>query len=382
MKRNQTLLLSVLATACHLPAVTTPRSPGLPNFDRVLFLESTAETSANVSLGDLNGDGHLDIVLAKGRHWPLVNRVFLGDGEGEFSSGQNLDEIADRSYSGSLVDLDRDGDLDVVISNDAPDLKQVYLNDGDGQFHPGSTYGHGEWKTRNADVADVDGDGRPDIIVANRTGRQPGASYICLNRGQGEFDGDCVAFTHQTATTITPADFDSDGLVDLAVPYRDGGQSFVYLNAPGADLAKLERVPFGPPDAAIRMAKAADLDGDGLLDLVTVERHRGVTAYFNQGHRDFSPGQEIAGPAVVPYALSVGDLNLDGAMDLIVGHVEALSVLYLNDGSGQGFTPVPFGNAQGTVYGFAVGDLDQDGLPDIAVAKSGGRNAVYFGSVR
>ena len=43
----------------------------LPGFSRVLLLEETSETSANVSIGDLNGDGFPDLVLAKGRHWPL-----------------------------------------------------------------------------------------------------------------------------------------------------------------------------------------------------------------------------------------------------------------------------------------------------------------------
>jgi hypothetical protein len=56
----------------------------LPHYDHTIQLESTSETSANVEFGDLNGDGNLDIILAKGRHWPLVNRVLLGDGMGGF----------------------------------------------------------------------------------------------------------------------------------------------------------------------------------------------------------------------------------------------------------------------------------------------------------
>jgi hypothetical protein len=188
------------------------------------LLETTSETSANVSIGDLNGDGHLDLVLAKGRHWPLVDRVLLGDGHGHIAAAYDLGTASDRTYSGRLADLDGDGDLDVVISNDAPDPKLVYLNDGKGHFAAGSTFGRPDWETRNASVADLNGDGQPDIIVANRS-ESGNPNYVCLNRGKGQFDGNCLAFSHESATTITPADFNHDGLIDLAVPHRDRGQA-------------------------------------------------------------------------------------------------------------------------------------------------------------
>src|SRR5262249_33935956 len=143
-------------------------SQAFPRFDRTLLLETTAETSANVSIGDLNGDGNLDILLVKGRHWPLISRVLLGDGSGHFPTASNLCLTLYRSYSGRLVDIDGDGDLDVVLSNDAPDPKVIYLNDGKGHFNIGSTYGKPDWPTRNACVADLDGDGLPDIVAANR----------------------------------------------------------------------------------------------------------------------------------------------------------------------------------------------------------------------
>ncbi len=167
-------------------------SQTFPRFDRVLLLETTSDTSANVSIGDLNGDGNLDILLVKGRHWPLMSRVLLGDGRGHFPIAYNLGETPYRSYSGHLVDIDGDGDLDVVLSNDTPDPKVIYLNDGKGHFHVGSAYGRAEWDTRNASVADLNGDGQPDIIVANRTDK--GANYICLNKGKGRFDADCILF--------------------------------------------------------------------------------------------------------------------------------------------------------------------------------------------
>ena len=355
-------------------------SQTIPRFDRVLLLETTSDTSANVSIGDLNGDGNLDILLVKGRHWPLMSRVLLGDGRGHFLTAYNLGEVPYRSYSGRLVDIDGDGDLDVVLSNDTPDPKVVYLNDGKGHFHVGSAYGRAEWETRNASVADLNGDGQPDIIVANRSDK--GANYICLNKGNGRFDADCIPFSHESATTITPADFNHDGLIDLAVPHRDGGQSYVYLASARAAYSNLRRVPFGPPDATIRMAEVADLDGDGFLDIVAIDERRGVAIYFGQKDGTFSAGLALDNGKVTPYALAVSDLNRDGRIDIVVGNVEAPSTIYFNDGSGRHYTPIHFGDNKGTVYGFAIADLDRDGLADIAVARSDAPNAVYFASPR
>jgi len=370
-------VLGVQITGRPVSQAGAARSAGFPHFDRVLLLEDTSENSANVSIGDLNGDGNLDIVLAKGRHWPLVDRVLFNDGHGRFPGAHDLGEASDRSYSAPLVDIDGDGDLDVVISNDTPDPKLVYLNDGKGNFHVGSTYGRPEWPMRNARAADLNGDSLPDIIVANRTGNSAGSNYVCLNSGSGKFDADCVAFSHESATTITPADFNRDGFVDLAVPHREGGQSHVYLNDGKAGFSS--RIPFGPPDAAIRMAEAADLDGDGLIDIVAIDERRGAFIYFNQGNGMFSAGLPLGDSKIVPYALAVGDLNLDGKIDVVVGNVEAPSTVQFNDGSGRDFTPVRFGDNKGTAYGFAIGDLDKDGLLDIAVARSGAPNVVYFG---
>ncbi len=375
-----TALGATLAGGCA-PSVQTETGASPPahtiRFDRSLDLETTAETSANVSFGDVDGDGLLDLVLAKGRHDPLVDRVLLGDGRGGIRTSYDLGTASDRSYSGVLADLDADGDLDVVISNDTPDPKLVYLNDGKGHFAVGSPYGQAAWETRNARVADMNRDGLPDIIVANRAGSNS-TNYVCFNRGQGRFDGECVAFSREPSTTVTPVDLDGDGRIELVVPYRDGGQSYAYRFARDGDFANPQRLPFGPVDAAFRMAEAADFNGDGTVDLVAIDERRGVFIYLRKGDA-FSSGLAVGDGGMAPYALAVSDLNADGSADIIVGHVEAPSHAYLNDGTGR-FRTVPFGDAKGTVYGFAVADLDRDGVPDIAAARSGAPNVVYFGS--
>jgi len=258
---------------------------GLPRFSRVVELEEIPGPSANVSAGDLDGDGDLDIVLAKGRHWPQVNRVLMGDGTGQFTAGHDLGPVADRSYSGFLSDLDGDGDLDVIIGNDRPDTKRTYLSDGSGHFEPGSEYGQPEWPTRNASVADLNGDGLPDVVVANR-GRP---NSVCLNQGHARFSADCTAFSKESATTITPADLDGDGRTDLVVPNRDGGQSYVYLNDGAGGFSNDRRIPFGEIDVKFRMAAVADLDGDDLLDIVAIDERRGVSIYLRASDQSFVP---------------------------------------------------------------------------------------------
>ena len=89
------LLVSVVSLACSDPGSGPPRAPsdtiaarslaGARSFERWVALEDSGATSANVSIGDLDADGHVDILLVKGRHWPLENLVLLGDGSGGFA---------------------------------------------------------------------------------------------------------------------------------------------------------------------------------------------------------------------------------------------------------------------------------------------------------
>ena len=370
--------LVVVLLAVSWPLVDSHAQAPLPTFHRVLLLETTSETSANASIGDVNGDGKPDIMLAKGRHWPLVDRVLIGDGKGGFAPARDLGTASDRSYAARLVDLDRDGDLDVVLSNDRPDPKLVYLNDGRGQFTVGSTFGKAEWPTRNASVADVNGDDLPDIIVANRYGKNPGGNYLCLNRGAGRFDDDCQRFSQESATTITPADVNGDGLVDLIVPHRDGGQSMVYLQQARTGAAPtFTGVPFGPANAAIRASESGDFNGDGVVDLVAIDEANGLSLYAGTRAGGFAPGASLGREQTAPYALAVGDLNADGLTDIVVGYVEAESVAYIR--TGATFARVRFGDSKGTVYGFAIGDVDLDGQVDIAAGRSEAPNVLYFG---
>ena len=167
------------------------------------------------------------------------------------------------------------------------------------------------------------------------------------------------------------------------VPHRDGGQSRVLLNDGGGGFE--EEVPFGPPDAAIRSARAADLDGDGILDLAAIDQRTGPALFRGRGDGSFAPGEPLDPGDVAsgarPYAIAVADVDRNGRTDVVVGFVEARPVVYFNDGPGP-LVPVPFGEHYWQALirtPFAFGDLDEDGFLDIAMARSDATNMVYFG---
>jgi hypothetical protein len=352
--------------------------PVFRSFDRVMLLEETSETSAGVNIGDLNGDGLLDIVLGKGRHWPLHSRVLLNNGKGGFTAS-NLGLAPGRTYSAALADLDRDGDLDIVVSNDAPDRKLVYLNDGKGHFREAGTFGSPTWTTRYVTLADLNGDGYPDIVAANRGPGPPSPrpSFLCLNDGKAHFPACEPLPGTESATSIVAADFDGDGAIDLFVPHRDGGQSIVLWNDGRGHFPTSTKV--GPAAAWIRMGVAADFDGDGRLDLAIIEERK-QTAFviFNRGNRQFSDLEQLPGPPCPPYAIGVADLNRDGLPDIVVGHVELPGSVYFNTGRGHSFHEVRWNDGKGTVYGLAFADFDGDGWPDIVAARSDAPNGIWF----
>ena len=370
---GSTAVLALLTAVCPL------LSAEAPTFERVLLLEAKGETSASVSHGDIDGDGDLDIVLARGRHWPLDNLILRNDGKGKFTT-EKLPAEADRTYSAALADLDGDGKLDLVVSNDRPDRKVIYLNDGSGKFTASGTFGRPEWPTRYITLADLNGDGRPDIIAANRSSNpaRPVASCVCLNDGKGRFP-DVIPLPTQSATIIVAADLDGDGKIDLFVPHRDGGQSLIFWND-GTGKFAVPPIPFGPKTSTVRAAVAADMDRDGILDLVIGDAKTGLFIYCGKGQRKFEEPFPFGEKSGVPYSIAVMDMNRDGAPDVVVGRQEARGPIFFNKSKEKTleFEEAFWNDGKGTVYGVALGDLDGDGWPDIVAARSEAPNTIWF----
>lgn len=344
-------------------------------------LEETEETSAGASVGDIDGDGDLDIVLAKGRHWPLSNVVLLNDGRGGFPERREITGASDRTYAAALADLDGDGNLDLVVGNDRPDDKRLYSGDGRGRFRLAGSIGDRVWPTRNVTVADLNGDERPEIIIVNRddTGNRS-ANYLCVNDGRGAFPT-CEVLSRDNATMIAAGDLTGDGAHDLFVPHRDGGQSYLFVNDGNGGFA--ERRAIGPPQSVIRAAALGDLNGDGALDIVVGDLIRGgAYLYLGRDAGFFKESLPISGPDDNIYALAIGDLDADGDADVVVGNNGSAGAVLMNDGTGLRFTRTSFGDGEGASYGLAIGDLDADGVLDIVAARSGAPNSVYLSKGR
>ena len=94
--------MSVLLVAAMMGQAPPVSEQVFHSSERVLLLEDKGETSAGVSVGDLNGNGLLDIVLGKGHHWTLYNRVLLNDGKGGFFAS-NQGTAPDQTYSAALT---------------------------------------------------------------------------------------------------------------------------------------------------------------------------------------------------------------------------------------------------------------------------------------
>ena len=375
-RKHKKLINHLCAFCAFLWLIPVLASAQTRSFSRVVLLEEKGETSAAVSVGDLNGDGLTDIVLAKGRHWPLLDRVLLNNGKGGFIAS-NLSDEPDRTYSAALADIDLDGDLDIVVSNDSPDPKKLFKNDGKGHFTLAGSFGDPAWSTRYVTLADVDGDRYPDIVVANRMDdpKIPVPSFVCRNNQKGEFPT-CDPISTGSATSIIVADLDGDGAIDLFIPHRDGGQSVVLWNDGKGGFHSSTKV--GPPAVWIRMAAAGDLDGDGRLDLAVIEeRQKAAFTIRNLGQRRFGQLTRLPGAAREPYAIAVSDLNRDGKLDIVVGHVELPGSVYFNLGHGR-FREIAWNDGKGVVYGMAFADMNGDGWPDIVAARSDAPNGIWF----
>ena len=210
------------------------------------------------------------------------------------------------------------------------------------------------------------------VVAARNAGGASPDSYVApvtpSARGTFVDAGEVLAAAGSARTTT--ADFDRDGILDLAVANADDATVIVLRGLGGGAFAAPVAYPVGASPAAL---VAVDLDGNGAADLVSANAGDGtVSVLLNDGAGGFPSRTEYpAGLSPLALAVASVDSDLDGSIDLVLADAVGSSVeVLLNDGSG-GFLP-PLEYATGAIpTSIAVGDFDGDGRVDVATGDGG-----------
>ena len=344
------------------------------NFRRVNLDTSTA--AYDLSVGDANNDGWLDIIV--GTESGIV--LFLNIENDDNFDKIELPQLGGAAQQVAFVDSDNDGWIDIISLSFNVDVR-VFMNKyGNGTFlEEGVIVMKGEYQ--RFCVGDVDGDGFPDLMLA----KYGGDIELLVNNGTGFGERNAEMLTPPQAnlyiTSIEAGDLNGDGMIDLAFrTYGDRASSnFMILNKGGGEFTEAIDLPGGSSYTSGFVI--ADVNNDSALDIIIANQDGEDEVLLNLLPVDsssFGAALSLPGADRETFSmLALGDLNQDGFIDIVEGgnadDGQANQIL-LNNGEGsflkKDAIDLPTGRTSNlTTTAVAVGKIVGDDLPDIVVCS-------------
>ena len=281
-------------------------------------------------------------------------------------------------------DFNRDGKTDFVVANGGDNTLWLFFGKGDGTFNlpiilPITMGQTPVWVA----AADLRGTGKTDLVVAEADSNSVG---VFLGKGDGTFAENSLPLPG-SASTLTIGDFNHDGKLDVAVPMNDENSPDYLVVLPGKGTGTFGS-PIVTPVAGyapgVFWVSSADLNGDGLPDLVTSEwniDYLAIQVFLNNGDATFAAGQVIAENFVnMNLGTLLVDADGDGILDALVS--DSLGVLWVYHGNGDGtFSVNPNSFLIGDVaLAMAAADVNGDGQLDVIASGIFVGDLVLYGS--
>jgi VCBS repeat protein/putative Ig domain-containing protein/FG-GAP repeat protein len=317
----------------------------------------SARLSSSFAVGDLNGDGRLDMAAVN----IGSNSVSVLSGNGDGTFGETRDYPAGiMPISAAVGDLNGDGWLDLAVANSGSNSVSILVGGGGG-FGDKTDYATGAGP-RSVAVADLNGDGRLDLAVTNVAS----TVSVLLGNGDGTFGTKMEYGTEIGPGPLAVGDLSGDGRLDLVVANPNSSTVSVLMgDGSGGFGAKTD---YGTGSHPVSVA-IGDLNGDGRLDLAVANVSSGtVSVFMGQGNgslggrMDYPTGCEAT-------SVAMGDLNGDGRLDVAVKNGCSVTVsIFLGNGDGSFHAKTDYAAGGSSV---ALRDLDGDRRVDLLVANNG-----------
>jgi FG-GAP-like repeat len=226
-------------------------------------------------------------------------------------------------------------------------------------------------------VADLNGDGRPDVAITTTTGGAGGVGVYLHTPMVGKGYAERVDYPASTNPyTILAADLNGDGMPDLVTTDSTTGLVMVFLNAATAPGT------FGAPQIisvpGVNYAAIADMNGDGFPDLVVAGNSLMLLLQTGGAPVRFGPATTLLSGSATMHSLALGDLNGDGTPDIALADDDGVTVLFMTTLNGvvtvASTTSVYTNTKRGAFPAIAIFDIDGDGRNDLVIADTIGRS--------